>query len=97
MEGQSALSDILVEASREFSGFEYEQECACIFAFETLCEQLILKSREFDVFELAGQLQELWDHMFGIDVMPENEVRFGVNFFEIAGRISEYRGVACRS
>ncbi len=35
----------------------------------------------------SNQLQQIWDYMFMIDLAPNNEQRFGVNWGEIAGRI----------
>jgi hypothetical protein len=33
------------------------------------------------------ELQEIWDHMFMMDLNPRNEARFGVNWKEIADRV----------
>lgn len=91
MNPEAGLAEVLNNASREVEGFEYQCEPACIFEFETFCEELIYRSRSIDVFELAGGMQSLWDQMFGIDSHPENESRFGANFYELSGIISEFR------
>lgn len=93
IKGQGTIGDFVNAASREVGEFEFQYEPAAIFAFETFCEQLIIKSRSGGIFPLSGEFQNLWDAMFMINEHPENEGRFGINLYEVIGSISQFRGL----
>lgn len=102
MDDMPQLVDALESASNEIGTVVFEYESVVVLAYETFVEDLLKRLRQTtnegaidvqntptDNFPSSHVLQTIWDEMFMIDIYPENQKHFGVDWNTIVKLLTE--------